>query len=129
MAQSTNNLTLVINRQDANGVNVENRTVGAISYAGVAGELEIRSAPDTSSHSLDLPTTLVLQVYIKNTHATANLKITGTPQGGASAVLVDLGPGDVFVVWCGGTSGTRGYTALSYQADTSGCTFEYFFGG
>lgn len=128
MAQSTNVLTAVINRQDANGVNVENRSIGA-SFAGAAGEFEIRSAPDTSSHSLDLPIALVLQAYIKNTHATANLKITATPQGGASAVVVDLGPGDVFIVWSAGTSATRGYSAISYQADTTGCTFEYFFGG
>lgn len=127
MAQSTNALTLIINRQDANGVNVENRTVGSISYAGAAGEFEIRSAPDTSQHTLDLPATTVLQAYIKNTHATGKLTITGTVSGGASQTVCKLGPGDVFVVW--GATNAFGFTDLKYTADTTGTTFEYFFGG
>lgn len=129
MASSTNNLTLVINRQDASLVNVENRTIGAISFGGVCGEFDVRQAPDTSNHALDLPTTLILQFYFKNTHATANITLIGTPQGGASVTLTKLGPGDVFVNWCSGTSATRGFTALSYTSDTSAATFEMFIGG
>lgn len=127
MAQSTNNLTLVINRQDANGVNVENRTVGSVSYAGAAGEFEIRSAPDTAQHTFDLPTTTVLQIYIKNTHATGKLTIVGTVSGGASQTVCKLGPGDVLVIW--GATNAEGFTDLKYTADTTGTTFEYFFGG
>lgn len=128
MAASTNNLTLVINRQDANGVNVENRTIGAISDAGTAGEYDIRQAPDTSSHSLDLPTTTVIVVHIRNTHATAVITITGTISGGSSQTICKLGPGEEFIKWGQGTS-TYGFTALSYQSDTTGATFEMFLGG
>jgi hypothetical protein len=127
MATSTNNLTLLINRQDSNGVNVENRTIGAISYAGVAGEFDIRSAPDTSQHTLDLPTTQVNQVYIKNTHATGLLTLVGTVNGGSTMTLAVLEPGGVFVVWQAVTG--KGYTELKYTADTSGTTFEMFLGG
>lgn len=127
MAASVNNLTLVINRQDANGVNVENRTVGAISYSGQAGEFDVRQSPDTSSHSLDLPATTVYQVYIKNTDAAATLTITGTVSGGASQTICKLPPGAVFVYWT--ATGANGFTALSYQSDTSGSKFEMFLGG
>lgn len=129
MASSTNNLTLLINRQDANLTNVENRTIGAFSFAGVTGEFDIRQAPDTSNHVLDLPTTLILQFYFKNTHSAANITLIGTPQGGSSATLIKLGPGDTFLFWCVGTSATRGFTALSYTSDTTGATFEFFIGG
>lgn len=127
MASSVNNLTLVINQQDADGVNILNRTIGAISYSGTAGELEVRQAPDTSQHTLDLPTTQVNQVYIKNTHASGILTIVGTPNGGASATLAILEPGSVFIVWQAVTG--KGYTDLKYTADTTGTTFEMFLGG
>lgn len=127
MAASVNNLTLVINRQDANGVNVENRTIGSISFSGVSGEFDIRQAPDTSSHALDLPTTEVNQLYVKNTHATAKITITGTITGGSSQIIATLEPGSVLVVWQ--TVAGKGYSALSYQSDTSAATFEMFLGG
>lgn len=127
MSASTNNLTLVINQQDASGVNIVNRTVGAISYAGAAGELEVRQAPDTAQHTLDLPTTQINQVYIKNTHATGILTLVGTVNGGASQTLAVLEPGGVFIVWQAVTG--KGYTDLKYTADTTGTTFEMFLGG
>lgn len=127
MASSVNNLTLSINRQDSSGVNVENRTIGAISFSGVSGEFDIRQAPDTSSHALDLPTTEVNQVYIHNTHASATLTITGTVTGGASQTVCKIAPGGVFVVWQ--PVAGKGFSALAYQSDTSGATFEMFLGG
>lgn len=127
MSQSVNAATLVVNRQDSNGVNVENRTIGAVSYAGAAGEFDIRSAPDTSSHSLDLPATQVNQLYFRNTHATAVITLTGTINGGSSQTIASLEPGGILVVWQAVTG--KGYTALSYQSDTSGATFEMFLGG
>lgn len=130
MSVSQNNCTVNIIRQDSNGVNAENRTVGPIAYAGVAGELDIRTAPaDTSSHAIDLPCTNVLQFYFRNTHATAVITLTGTVQGGSSQVLKKVQPGGVFLAWDPVTSVTAGYTALSYQSDTASATFEMFLGG
>jgi hypothetical protein len=126
-AVSINAITLLLNQQDANGVNVLNRTVGAVSYTGVAGEFEVRSSPDTSQHTLDLPTTQVNQVYIKNTHATGILTIIGTVNGGSSQTLAVLEPGSVFVVWQAVTG--KGYTDLKYTADTTGTSFEMYLGG
>lgn len=130
MAASTNNLTLLINQQDSSGVNIINRSVGAVSYGGVAGEFDKRTlAADTSSHSFDLPAMNVLQFYFKNTHATAVITLTGTVQGGASQVLTKVQPGGIFCNWCASTSATAGYTALSYQSDTASATAEMFLGG
>ncbi len=129
MAASTNSLTLLINQQDANGVNIVNRTIGAVSYAGAAGELEVRAAPDASIHTLDLPCTTVLQVYFKNTHATAVILLTGTISGGATQSIAKVGPGGVFAYWSNDSGTGRGFTELKYTSDTSGATFEFFFGG
>lgn len=130
MSLSQNNLSLIINQQDVNGVNILNRLVGAISYDGTAGEFDSRTlAADTSSHTFDLPTTNVKQFYFKNTHATAVVTLTGTVQGGSSQVLAKVQPGGVFVSWSPVTSATAGYTALSYQSDIASATAEMFLGG
>ena len=126
---SQNNLTLNINRQDANGVNIENRTIGAVAYAGLAGEFDVRTAPDTSQHTLDLPTTIVLQFYFKNTSPAANFTIVGTPQGGSGVTLAVLPAGGVFVYWAPATSASAGFTSLKYTSDTAGATLEMFLGG
>src|SRR5258708_28508774 len=120
MSNSKKNLSVTLNQQDTNGVNILNRLVGAVAYAGVAGEFDNRTlAADTNSHNFDLPATNVLQFYFKNTHATAVVTLTGTVQGGASQVLAKVQPGGVFINWCASTSATAGYTALSYQSDTA----------
>lgn len=129
MAASENDLTLNIVQRDTNDVNILNRTIGPVDYEGVAGEFHNGILIDTNSHSLDLPTTNILQFYFKNTHATAVITITGTPQGGASAVLKKVQPGGVFCAWDPVTSATAGYTALSLQSDVANATYEMFLGG
>jgi len=129
MASSVNNLTLLINRQDSSGVNIENRSVGAISFSGVTGEFDVRQAPGVTIQTLDLPTPIVLQFYFKNTHTTANITLTLTPQGGAAVVTAVLPPGSIYVYWATATSATAGYTTMKYTSDTTGATFEMFLGG
>src|SRR5579859_3593373 len=96
---SQNNLSLVIQQQDINGTNILNRLVGAIAYAGIVGQFTDGQV-GTVQTTLVLPTTNLLQFYFKNTSSAANITIVATPQGGASATIVDVGPGDVFVNWC-----------------------------
>lgn len=130
MAASQNNLSLVLNQQDSNGVNILNRLIGAVSYDGTAGEFDTRTlAADTSNHSLDLPIAIVKQFYFKNTHATAVITLIGTVQGGSSQTLAKVQPGGVFIYWTPVTSATAGYTALSYTSDTASATAEMFLGG
>lgn len=127
MSASQNNLTLTVNQQDANGVNIINRLIGQIAFAGVAGEMETRQAPDTSQHTFDLPTPTILQIVIHNTHGTGVLTITGTINGGASQTVCKVGPGGVFASW--EAVAGAGWTDLKYTASVGGTTFEYFFGG
>ena len=129
MSASQNNLTLLVNQQDANGTNIVNRSIGAIAYASVAGEFHDGILTDTNSKTLDLPTANILQFYFKNTHATAIITLTGTIQGGASQSIAKIQPGGVFANWCASTSSTAGFTALSIQSDTANATFETFLGG
>lgn len=129
MSASENNLTLVVNQQDANGVNIVNRTIGSISYAGVAGEFHDGVLTDANLHTLDLPTANVLQFFFHNTHATSVITLTGTVQGGASQLLKKVQPGGIFCAWDESTSATAGYTELKVQSDTAGATFEMFLGG
>ena len=130
MSASNNNLSLYVNQQDSSGVNIINRSVGAIAFAGVAGEFDKRTlAADTSIHALDLPAAVVLNFYFKNTHATANILLTMTVQGGSALVAARVPPGGVFVYWAPVTGGTVGYTAISYTSDVASATAEMFLGG
>jgi hypothetical protein len=129
VSASQNNLSLVINQQDSTGVNILNRSIGAISYAGLAGQFVDGILTGTGLVAQTLPTANILQFYFKNTHATAVITITATPQGGSSAVVVKVQPGAVFVNWCASTSGTAGYTAISLTSDTANATYEMYLGG
>src|SRR5262245_18691990 len=127
---ASNNLTLLINRQDTNGVNVVNRTVGAVSFAGNKFEKEQKTlAADTNIHAFDLPCALVLQVYFKNTHASANILLTMTMQGGAAVAAARVPPGGVYTYWAPVTGSTVGFTAISYTSDVASATCEFAFGG
>lgn len=69
----------------------------------------------TASTSIPLPGTPTKVVYIQNNHATQTLTVTWTPNGGSSASVITLQPGE-FIVLGGQTGSTGGITALSLQA-------------
>jgi len=129
VSNSQNNLTLSLVQQDVSAVSVLNRTIGPIQYAGLVGQhiegLVVGAAPV----AVTLPTTNVLQVVVKNTHATLKLTVTWTPQGGASAIVAVLEPGGIVVLWNPATSATAGITALTLTGSGAGVTVELFLGG
>lgn len=132
MSASQNNVSLILNQQDANGVNILNRLFGAIAYSGVDGQFTVGSLTDTSAHAQTFPSmiTTVLQYFIKNTSPGAQvLTVTWTHTGGASAVVQALPPGSVLAFWCTAGASPAGITALSLQSDVAGATFEQFIGG
>ncbi len=134
MAESTNNLTLVLNEQDASGVNILSRTIGAASYAGAVGNWFKGLLTTTGATAFTLPTTNVLQVYVKNTHTGAVLTLIGTPQSGASATLCKIYPLSVYAYWATQVTGTTGssgagFSALSLTSDTLNATYEAYLGG
>jgi hypothetical protein len=129
MSASQNNVSLVLNQQDANGTNIINRLIGAIAYAGVVGEFRDGIFVTAQANALTLPTTNILQFYFKNTHATAICTVTVTVQGGSAVIASKVQPGGVFVNWCASTSSTAGYTAITITNDVANATFEMFLGG
>lgn len=130
MAASTNNLSLVVNQQDSAGVNVLNRTIGAISYAGLVGQwTDGLLVTINVAVTITLPTPTVLQLYLKNTHASAIITVTWTPQGGASNISEKVAPGGILVFWNPVTNTTAGITALILNPDTANTTFDLFLGG
>lgn len=129
MSASQNNMTFTLNQQDSSGVNILNRTIGPVSYAGAVGVFTDGIFPDNSSHVQALPTTNVLQFYFKNTHSTAVVTVTWTLQGGASQSILKCQPGQVIVFWSPVTSGTAGITALTLQSDTALANFEMYLAG
>src|SRR6266853_256888 len=130
MSASQNNLSLILNQQDSAGVNVLNRTVGAVTCAGVVGQWTDGILVTIATPvAITLPTAIVLQLFLKNTHATAVITVTWTPQGGAANISQKLGPGGVLLLWHTVTSATAGITTLTLNPDTGNCTFDLFLGG
>ena len=128
MAASQNNLTLVINQQDTNGVSILNRTIGAVTFAGIVGQYT-DGVLLTGAQAFTLPTANIHQFVFQNTHSSAVVTLNGTKQGGTGAILGLVGPSGVFVYW-GQTSGsTEGYTALTGTSTVSGSTYHMFLGG
>jgi hypothetical protein len=131
MADSENNLSLVLNQQDSSGVNILNRSIGAISYDGSVGDFTKGKLTDTAEQQQTFPEGLstALQFYFKNTHATAKVTVAWTPTGGAKSTIAIIGPGGVIALWGATSAGSVGFTALYYTSDTANATFEHFIGG
>ena len=132
MAASQNNLTLVINQQDTNGVSILNRTIGAISFAGTVGQFSngiLITGATTLSGTGSLPTANIYQFLFQNNHASSIVTITATKQGGTGAIVDLVGPSGVFAIW-GQTSGsTEGYTSITLNPSVSGTPYHMFLGG
>src|SRR5712692_8203635 len=95
---SVNKLLLTLQTLDLAGIPVLNRQVGFVSFNGAVGTFSTASLA-SGANVITLPTTVVLQCYVKNTHATQTVTVTLTPQGGASAIAQVLGPGAVYLFW------------------------------
>ena len=128
MAASQNNLTLVLNQQDTNGVNILNRVFGAVSFAGTVGQFT-DGLLVTGATAFTLPTTNIYQFLFYNAHASSIVTINGTKQGGTGAILGLVGPSGVLAYW-GSTSGsTEGYTNITGTPTVSGTPYFMFLGG
>lgn len=132
-AASQNNLSLVLNQQDSNGVSILNRQIGVVSYSGAEGQMNVATLTTTGATAINFPLGLTnaLQLYFKNTSATGNITINLTPLSATGSVIVaKLTPGAVSVpLWASVSGSSGGYSAATGTADASGCTLEYFIGG
>lgn len=83
----------------------------------------------TSITAIGLPIAQTRQVYVRNTHASAKITVTWTPNGGASATVAVIGPGDAIALWSQTTGSSYGISALSLTADIANTTYEIYLGG
>lgn len=130
---SQNNLSLVLQQQDINGVNILNRQIGVISYSGAVGQFTDGILLTTGATAIGFPLGLTnaLQVYVKNTSTTGNITINATPLSATGSVIIaKLGPGACSVpLWSPVSGSSGGYSAITGTADTTNCTLEIFIGG
>ena len=130
MSASQNNLSLVVNQQDSAGVNILNRTMGAFAYSGVVGQFIDGLLTTTGSTSITLPKTTILQVMVRNTHATANITVNWTPESATGSIIAGkVGPSGVLGFWQTSTGQSGAITALALTADTANTTYELYLGG
>ena len=129
MSASQNNLTMILNQQDASGANIILRTLGAFAYAGIVGNYFKGTLTTTGATAFTLPTANVLQTLVVNTHATAIMTLIATVQGGSTQTVSKIQPGAAFANWSITSGATSGFTAISLTSDTTGATYEAFLGG
>ena len=130
---SQNNLSLVLQQQDINGVNVLNRIVPVVGYSGAIGQFTEGTLTGTGATAIPFPLGLTnaLQVYFINTSATGNITLNATPLSATGSVIIaKLAPGALSIpLWTPLSGSSGGYSALTGTADLSGCTFQCFIGG
>ena len=130
---SQNNLSLVLQQQDINGVSILNRQIGVVSYSGAVGQFTDGILLTTGATALSFPVGLTnaLQFYFKNTSATGNITINCTPLSATGSVITSkLGPGAVAIpLWSPVSGASGGFSAITGTADLTNCTFECFIGG
>lgn len=132
MSASQNNLSLVLNQQDASGINILNRQIGVIPFAGTVGAFYDGILTGTGATTITFPVGLTncLQFYFKNTHASANITINWTPLAATGSVIAQkLVPGSALLCWQTATGSSGGITAVTGTADAVNATFECFIGG
>jgi hypothetical protein len=126
VSQSQNNLSVVVNQQDSSGVNILNRTIGAIGYAGLVGQYTDGLLAGTGATVFTLPTTNILQFLFLNTSVAANITLNTT--GATGTALIKVPPGGIVIVW-NSTGASGAITAITGTADIASGTYTSFFGG
>ena len=126
MSASQNNLSVILNQQDGNGINILNRLIGPVAYAGVVGQFTDGLLSTTGATAVTLPTANVLQFLFLNTHATANIVLNTT--GATGTALIKVPPGGFVAVW-NPTGASGAITAITGTADVANATFSMFLGG
>ena len=126
MSASQNNLSLTVNQQDANGVNILNRLMTA-NYAGVVGQFTDGILTTTGATTFTLPIASVLQFAFHNTHATANIVLNLT--GATGTALLKVPAGGIVTIWATATGPSGSITAVTGTADLVNATYEMFLAG
>lgn len=131
MALSQNNVSLVLNQQDVNGVNVLNRVFSVPGYiSGTAGQFTDGILPTTGSTSITLPTTNVLSLFVLNAGSTGDITVAWTPASATGSVIAGkLNPGGALMLWNSISGASGSISALSLTADLVNQPYQLFIGG
>ncbi len=110
----------------ATGVTTDTPSQFLLSLAALTGTtIKSQRALSLSSgaNAQTLPVATTQFLYLKNTHATQNIIVTWTPQGGASAVVMTLQPND-WIMFSTSVASGSGITALSLNASGAATTCD-----
>lgn len=128
MAQ--NNITHTLEQRDDNGGTLARRQFTISESDPDAGEFRAGVLTTTAEATITLPFATIRQVLVRNTHATATLLVKWTPNGGAEATVMTLGPGGTVTYWDDSAVATGlGITSLKLTASIANTTYELFIGG
>ena len=127
MSASQNNLSLTINQQDTNGVNILNRLFGPVAASATVGEFINGILTTTGATAITVPTTNVVQFFFKNTHATAQINLNLT--GATGTALIRVPPGAIAAIWTPATGASGAITSITGTSDVANATYEIFMGG
>lgn len=128
---TTNGLTATITSTEDSTQNVPiNRGTGNPAYDSTVGEFTFYYTLAAGANVIALPILHVTQLYIKNNDPSKTIQVTWTPNGGASASIINLNPGDIIMLWANPAGATSpGITNLTLTSVAGGALVEFFFGG
>jgi len=124
-----NILTTSLQQLDSVGQTMSRRVSTFTDTTPVAGDFRSAVLIDTSELTVTLPTAQVRQCFFRNTHASAKITTKWTPNGGVSATILIVGPGDGVMFWHQAAGSTYGFSQLKITSDTANATYELFLGG
>lgn len=125
----TNTITSTISQLDSDKNTLFRRTIITSDEIATAGDGLSGLLIDTSQHTITLPIAQVRQLWFNNTHATAQITVVWTRNGGAEATVNILGPNDQIMFWSENTGSNYGISSLKLQSDTANATYTLFLGG
>ena len=127
MPNVTNTLIAnITSTEDSTGAVDINRGTGAPAFdSSLADFATYRNLNDILTPTL--PAAIIFQVYVRNLDAVTPLVVSWTPQGGSSAIITNLSPGDQVILWQKPGGVNAGVSSISFQTGGS-CNFEYFLG-
>lgn len=102
-----------------------------LALAALSGTImtgPVQASLNSGANAITLAVSPTQFIYLKNTHATQTIAVTWTPQGGVSAIVNTLRPGDWMIMSTSAGSGS-GFSALSLNASGAATTCEYILFG
>lgn len=126
MANVTNILTLTVTSNDQFNSQVISRAFGPLTFIGNTGVLEVAlSLLTTGDNIITLPAAIIYNLIVKNTDPANSITVKWTPNAGAAATIVALGPGATIALF--NIALTNGLTSLTING-TVGTKVDLFLG-